>query len=161
MFKYVVQILIGNFIFWVSVFVSWYEGSSIIENSLEWHYSTPFTNRLNIEIITGKEIVPLDYFIYAAKFQPVFPILILLSIIYIAAIVILIVVKFNRHKWATIITIIISLFLGSFSITLTDATTTGGKTLFIITLTSTVFLIFLLIMNLRKKSASEQLLTTV
>ncbi|MFJ8103989.1 MULTISPECIES: DUF4306 domain-containing protein [unclassified Lysinibacillus] len=43
----------GSFILAFSTFISWYEGSAIIENSLEWKYSTPFTILFNIEITNG------------------------------------------------------------------------------------------------------------
>jgi len=50
LFKYMLQLIIGIFILAVSTFIAWYEGSAIIENSLEWKYSTPFTELFNIDI---------------------------------------------------------------------------------------------------------------
>lgn len=38
----------------IMLFISWYEGSGIIEDSLSWGSSTPLTNQLGIDIQTGK-----------------------------------------------------------------------------------------------------------
>ncbi|WP_419959272.1 YjdJ family protein [Psychrobacillus sp. BM2] len=87
MFKYALQLIVGTFTLVVSTIIAWYEGSTITYNSLEWRYSTPFTKLFNIEILNGSEISQLDYFVYAAKFQPLFPAIMILSIFYILGIV--------------------------------------------------------------------------
>ena len=83
MFKYLLQIFIGIFILAISTVFAWYEGSAITDISWEWKYSTPFSNWFNIEIVNGRDISQLDYFIYAAKYQPLFPAIMLISIFYI------------------------------------------------------------------------------
>ena len=45
-------------------------------------YSTPFTQLLYGEVSEVSEISQLDYFVYAAKFQPTFPIIMVLSSLY-------------------------------------------------------------------------------
>ena len=81
MVKYILQLIIGIFILAVSTFIAWYEGSAIIDNSLEWKYSTPFTELFNIDISQ------LDYFVYSAKFQPLFPTIMMVCVLYILSVI--------------------------------------------------------------------------
>lgn len=70
MYKYALQFIIGIFTLVFSTFFAWYEESAIIDIPWEWNYSTPFSKLFNIEIVSGYEISKLDYFVYAAKYQP-------------------------------------------------------------------------------------------
>jgi len=81
------QLIIGIFILAVSTFIAWYEGSAIIDNSLEWKYSTPFTELFNIDITNGRDISQLDYFVYSAKFQPLFPTIMMVCVLYILSVI--------------------------------------------------------------------------
>lgn len=65
-----------------STAASWYEGSAIIDNPWEWKYSTPFSQLLNGQILSKSDISQLDYFVYAAKFQPTFPLLMQITGLY-------------------------------------------------------------------------------
>jgi len=85
--KYILQLIIGIFILAVSTFIAWYEGSAIIDNSLEWKYSTPFTELFNIDITNGRDISQLDYFVYSAKFQPLFPTIMMVCVLYILSVI--------------------------------------------------------------------------
>ncbi len=87
MFKYILQFIIGMFFLIISTFFAWYEGSAIVDNSLEWGNSTPFTHFSNIDITNGQNISQLDYFIYAAKFQPLFPAMMIISVLYMVGII--------------------------------------------------------------------------
>ena len=60
-----------------------YEGSSIQEDVFEWEWSTPFTLFTTNNISSADQISILDYLLYAAKFQPLFPSIMLLSFVYI------------------------------------------------------------------------------
>lgn len=93
------QLIIGIFILAVSTFIAWYEGSAIIENSLEWKYSTPFTELFNIDITNGRDISQLDYFVYSAKFQPLFPTIMMVCVLYILSVIGYYLIKRNP-KWA-------------------------------------------------------------
>ncbi|HWL24115.1 MAG TPA: DUF4306 domain-containing protein [Ureibacillus sp.] len=142
MFKYIIHLLISLFVFVFATLSAWYEGSAIIENQLEWSYSTPFTHFLGIDIITGKEIVVLDYFVYATKFQPLFPLLMYLSIIYILALILVKVGKANIHlsmKLAFGLGILLLLF----STLCFNATSYGGVLFYNILLISAMLTILL------------------
>ena len=65
-----------------ATFIAWYEGSRITNNTFEWGYSTSFTNLMNIEITKAQDISQLDYFVHAAKYHPLFPAVMLISIFY-------------------------------------------------------------------------------
>lgn len=91
--RYALQIIVGIAIFVVSTVFAWYEGSAIVENTFEWEYSTPFTNLFMQEITNGRDISQLDYFVYAAKFQPLFPAIMIVSVLYILWVVGLYLIK--------------------------------------------------------------------
>lgn len=97
LFKYVIQLILGFLTLLVSTAISWYEGSGIIDNSLEWKYSTPFSQIFNIEINDGQDISQLDYFVYAAKFQPFFPTIMTVSVLYICTVLIFFIFQLNRQ----------------------------------------------------------------
>ncbi|MGG3468666.1 YjdJ family protein [Neobacillus pocheonensis] len=81
-FKIILQFILGLSLILFAAVVTWYEGSEIIDNPWEWKYSAPFSNMLNGEINGKQDISQLDYFIYAMKFKPVFPTVLLLSSLY-------------------------------------------------------------------------------
>ncbi|MBT2728809.1 YjdJ family protein [Bacillus sp. ISL-75] len=82
MIRLIIQFGISTLLLLFSTSVAWYEGSTILDKSLEWRYSTPFTQLLYGEVSEPSEISQLDYFVYAAKFQPTFPIIMVLSSLY-------------------------------------------------------------------------------
>ncbi|MDN4492815.1 YjdJ family protein [Ureibacillus aquaedulcis] len=132
MFKYVLQLLIGIFIFVVTSFIAWYEGSAITENTLEWRYSTPFTKLFNIEISNGADISQLDFFVYAVKFQPLFPTIMIISLLYILSVTGFYLIKSNS-KWAIGFLGTISFIMLSISGLTFNSTTSGGDIYFWIT----------------------------
>lgn len=132
MFKYVIQLVIGSVTLILSSAISWYEGSEVIDNSLEWKYSTPFSHLFNIEINNGQDISQLDYFVYAAKFQPFFPTIMTVSVIYIFAVLIFFIYQLNRQLAIILSGIISCLGIVSSGIFL-NSTTSGGNIFFWIT----------------------------
>ena len=135
MFKYVLQLIVGIFTLVVSTFIAWYEGSAITYKSLEWGYSTPFTKMLNIEITNGRDISQLDYFVYAAKFQPLFPAIMMVSVLYILNVVGYYLVKY-KPKWAIGFLGSIGCIMILLSGFIFNSPTLGGRIFFWITLVS-------------------------
>ncbi|MGR3763023.1 YjdJ family protein [Rossellomorea sp. NS-SX7] len=76
--RYVIQIGLGMGFLLFSVFATLYEGSGIVDSPFEWEYSTPFSG----EVENAGDISPLDYFVYAIKFKPTFPIVMAVSSMY-------------------------------------------------------------------------------
>ncbi|MFC9539544.1 YjdJ family protein [Lysinibacillus sp. NPDC056959] len=132
MFKYVIQLILGFLTLLMSTAISWYEGSEIIDDSLEWKYSTPFSQLFNIEINTGRDISQLDYFVYAAKFQPFFPTIMTVSVIYIFAVLIFFIFQLYRQLAIILSGIISCVGIVSSGIFL-NSTTSGGDIFFWIT----------------------------
>ena len=133
MFNYVLQIIVGFFILALSTFVTLYEGSAITDIPWEWRYSTPFSNLFNIEVMNGHDISQLDYFVYAAKYQPLFPVIMLISIFYILNVFGYYLIK-HQPKWRLIYWGGISCIILLFNRSIFNSPTVGGRTFFWITL---------------------------
>ena len=129
MFKYVIQIIVGITILALSTFIAWYEGSAIKDITWEWEYSTPFSRLFNIEIVNGHDISQLDHFVYAAKYQPLFPVIMLISTYYILTVFGCYLLKY-QPKWAIIFWGLMSCIILSFSIFTFNSLTIGGEIFF-------------------------------
>lgn len=70
-------------LFVVATFATWYEGSELVENTFEWENTAIITSWLHDGVVERSTISQLDYFVYALKFEPVFPIVMMLSFVYI------------------------------------------------------------------------------
>ncbi|MEI2663178.1 YjdJ family protein [Rossellomorea sp. LJF3] len=71
--RYWSQVGIGLLVFGFSTLVSWYEGSALLDHSWEWRYSAPFSEMVHGRVTGSNDIVALDFFVYAAKFSPLYP----------------------------------------------------------------------------------------
>lgn len=158
LFKYVLQIIAGILTLVVSASIAWYEGSAIIENTLEWKHSTPFTNLFNGGTINGHDISQLDYFVYAAKFQPFFPSIMIVSVLYILSVTGHSLAKRNP-KWGMGFCGLIGFILLLFSSLLYNSTTMGGNVFFWISLISG--LLFIVVTVLLYKLYNTKMLTEV
>lgn len=154
MFKYIIQFVVGFFTLIVSTFIAWYEGSTITNNSFEWEYSTPFSKLLNIEITNGRDISQLDYFVYAAKFHPLFPTIMIVSTFYILSVVGYLLIQ-NKSKWTIGFWGLISCMMILLSGIIFNSPTTGGRILFWVALVSGLICIAVAILvglrNFKKK----------
>lgn len=81
-FKVILQFILALSLILFAAVVTRYEGSELLDNPWEWKYSAPFSNMLNGEINGKQDISQLDFFIYAVKFKPVYPTVLLLSNLY-------------------------------------------------------------------------------
>lgn len=82
-FNHFLQMIIAALFFMVFTFCTWYEGSEIVERPWEWKYSTLFTHVNDEQAIDAVDISNFDNFVYAAKFKPLFPLLMVLAASYI------------------------------------------------------------------------------
>lgn len=85
--KFAIKVIAAMFFLSVFSFCAWYEGSEILDNHWEWKHSTPFSEMLDIEVEDSKDISNLDYFVYAAKFKPMFPALMMMTLLYLITLV--------------------------------------------------------------------------
>ncbi|WP_350301383.1 YjdJ family protein [Peribacillus frigoritolerans] len=81
-FSFLFQFGIASILLLISTVCALYEGSAIVDHPSEWKYSTPFSQFLYGEVNSNSYISQLDYFIYAAKFQPTFPAIMVISSLY-------------------------------------------------------------------------------
>ncbi|MEK4520335.1 YjdJ family protein [Psychrobacillus sp. FSL W7-1457] len=70
-------IALGVLVF--STIASWYEGSTLTQDIWEWKHTAVFSNWFNGSVNQTNDILTIDYFIYAAKFVPAYPLAMLLS----------------------------------------------------------------------------------
>jgi hypothetical protein len=99
-FRVIIQLVLASILLLFSTGAAWYEGSALIEHSWEWKYTAIFSGIVNGQVENASDILPIDYFIYAAKFAPAFPVLILLSGTYLIILMGYILLKRN-HKMFT------------------------------------------------------------
>jgi hypothetical protein len=126
MIKYIFQYLLASALLLFSTFAAWYEGSEIRDDPWEWKYSAFFSKMFNGEITNSADISQLDHFIYAAKFSPIYPTFIIVSLSYILILSLYLLLK--RYKRSLIVLLfsfgILYLLLG---LTVADSPTIGGK----------------------------------
>ncbi|WML58711.1 YjdJ family protein [Neobacillus sp. PS2-9] len=136
------QIGLASIFLLFSTIASWYEGSAIVENTWEWKYSTPFSQLLYGQVQNSSDISQLDYFIYAVKFQPTFPVIMVISCLYL-----MILIGFHffkkQYKWFTCYLSFLGGGLFFLSYFIFTSPTIGGKVLFLALLLSGLFCILL------------------
>ncbi|WP_428911972.1 YjdJ family protein [Niallia sp. Krafla_26] len=112
MFKIMIQLGLSSMVFLFSALVAWYEGSNILQNVQEWESTAIFTQQLNGAVTQSNDILLVDYFIYAAKFFPTFPILMLLSGTHLLIIIGYLLFKRSQKGYAGFLSLIGILYLG-------------------------------------------------
>ncbi|MGE7837403.1 YjdJ family protein [Viridibacillus arvi] len=140
MLRFFIQFVVVFLLFIFSTFFAWYEGSTILENPWEWKYSTPFSQLLNREILNASDISQLDYFIYAAKFQPTFPVIMVISSLYLLILIGYYSFK-KKYKWFAYYLFFLGGGLSLLSYIIYHSTTLGGEILYCICLVSSVLCI--------------------
>lgn len=128
--KIAIPLTAGIILLLFSTVVAWYEGSAITYSSLEWKYSTPFTQRLYGGFHNPNDISSLDYFVYAVKFRPFFPILMLLSALYIITLLGYTLLRNQLVYFASVIGVALAMI----SLFLYQSPTAGAFKVFVVTL---------------------------
>ncbi|MER2006577.1 MULTISPECIES: YjdJ family protein [unclassified Psychrobacillus] len=77
--KLFIQVVIGLMLLIFSTIASWYEGSTLTTAIWEWKHTAVFSKWINGSVNQANDILTIDYFIYAAKFSPAYPLTMLLS----------------------------------------------------------------------------------
>ncbi|WP_053361471.1 YjdJ family protein [Bacillus sp. FJAT-27251] len=129
MIRIIIQCGIASFFLLFSTAVAWYEGSAILDNPWEWRYSTPFTHLFYGAVSNPSDISHLDYFVYASKFQPLFPVIMVLSSLYLLALIGYFIFKQEKKGFAYYLSFLgVGLFLLSYFTS--NSPTVGGHILF-------------------------------
>ena len=112
MFRVMIQVGLSSMVHLFSTVVAWYEGSNILQDSREWKYTAILSQWLNGGVANQSDILLPDYYIYAAKFFPTFPILMLLSATHLVILIGYIMFKRNQKGFAGFLSFIGITFLG-------------------------------------------------
>ncbi|XQY93068.1 YjdJ family protein [Metabacillus sp. HB246100] len=138
----IVQFGIGILSLLFATVMAWYEGSNIIQNPSEWRYSALFTRMIDGPVQNGREILQIDYFIYAAKYYPFFPIMMIISTVYLALLIGYQLCKGNKRRFRFFLLLFGCLVI-LFSGVMTSSPTSGIKLISrILLILSTVMLIY-------------------
>ena len=122
-----VVLLIGAFVtFVLATLVSWYERAQLRDIPWEWKHTAVFSNWANDGFTNSDNLLAIDHFVYAAKFEPLFPLLMAISLVYMAFQ--LVFWLFKYHK-AVRNLFLVSMAVASFVLCgiLFDSPTTGFK----------------------------------
>jgi Domain of unknown function (DUF4306) len=140
MIRFIIQFGVASFFLLFSTTVAWYEGSAILDNPWEWKYSTPFTQLMYAVVSNPSDISRLDYFVYAAKFQPTFPIIMVLSSLYLLILIGYCIFRQEKSVFVIYLSILGGglIFLSYF---IFNSPTAGGQIMFYIFLVCGIFCI--------------------
>jgi len=86
-FKIIIQFGLASIFLLLSTGATWYEGSTILEKPWEWKHTAIFSQMANGQVENINDILAIDHFVYAAKFAPTFPLVMLLSATYLIILV--------------------------------------------------------------------------
>ncbi|MGZ9819838.1 DUF4306 domain-containing protein [Peribacillus simplex] len=125
-FNNFLQIIIAAFFLLLFSFCTWYEGSEILDTPWEWKYSTHFTQVNDDQAMDANDISNFDYFVYAAKFKPLFPFLMVLAASYLIILTGYILFKRSIKKMALFLLGLGVLFLLSTGF-VSNSPTVGGN----------------------------------
>lgn len=147
---------IGIMLLLFSTFSALYEGSEITIHTDEWAYSTPFTHFFKGGVMAPEDILQLDYFVFAAKFKPFFPILVLISVVYLFTLVGYVIFKHNSKHFNYFL-FFIGLMLFIVSLLLYNSFTIGGNKIFNTSLSmSILYIITGFILTLINKKMTQK-----
>ncbi|WP_299737018.1 YjdJ family protein [Rossellomorea sp. y25] len=136
--RYWSQVGIGLVVLGFASLVSWYEGSALLDNSWEWRYSAPFSEMIHHSVQSSYDIVALDFFVYAAKFSPLYPGMMIISASYLS---ILIGFRLFKQSGFRIFLALLGVIDLSVSFIISSSPTAGGNILFWLFLSVGLFMI--------------------
>ncbi|WP_245308420.1 YjdJ family protein [Halalkalibacter urbisdiaboli] len=134
MFWVLIQLGIFIILLVISTFATWYEGSAILDNPWHWENSTPFSHFFSGEVQNPNQISQFDHFVYAAKFEPTFPFLMMISALYTIILIGYLAYRRYKKRFACYL-FFLSVFLFKFTYLIFPPETVGGNLFFYFCLT--------------------------
>ena len=125
-FKTMMQFGVSFMLLLFSTGAAWYEGSALIEDSFEWKNTAIFSQIVHGSVTNANDLLAIDYFVYAAKFLPMFPLLMLLSGTYLILLIGYFLLKRQPKPFAKFLFLLGLLFL-VVSFLISDSPTSGLK----------------------------------
>lgn len=99
-YLYVSQLILLLIFIFTSTLFSWYEGSAILDKPWEWNNSTPLSNLVKGKIESKREILQIDFIIYAIKYKPTFPTIMIISSIYLYYLIGTLLFRINYQRYS-------------------------------------------------------------
>jgi Domain of unknown function (DUF4306) len=136
--RYWSQVGVGLVVLGFASLVSWYEGSALLDNPWEWRYSAPLSELVHGSVTSSNDIVAIDFFVYAAKFSPLYPGMMIISASYLSVLI-----GFRLFKQAGFRIFLVLLGVIDFvlSFLISSSPTAGGNILFWLFLSVGLFMI--------------------
>ncbi|WP_394233854.1 DUF4306 domain-containing protein [Niallia oryzisoli] len=131
MLRFIFQFCTAFVVFLFSFLAAWYEGSAILDRPSEWGTSTPISQLMGGYVKESSDILQWDFFVYAAKYRPTFPMIMTVSGLYLLLLVGNALFKRVR-KWYAYYLFLISVALFSLSYFSYEASTDGGQKMFVL-----------------------------
>jgi hypothetical protein len=131
MFRFIFQFGAASAVFLFSSLVAWYEGSSLLDHPSEWPSSTPITRLIHGAVHGSSQISQWDFFVYAAKYEPTFPMMMTVSGLYFLIFLGYYIFKKVR-KWYAYYLFLISCSLFLLSYFCFESTTNGAQKMFVL-----------------------------
>ncbi|MCM3617503.1 YjdJ family protein [Sutcliffiella horikoshii] len=135
--------------FSVAAFASWYEGSELVDNTFEWKHTAIITSWINNGEVERGNISQLDFFIYSIKFKPIFPIIMLGSLLYMLVIIGKKIIR--QDRFVNLYVVSLGIFLVIVAAFLMDSPTAGAKAFMFSQLVIAGFLIVYSILRSTRK----------
>jgi len=123
-FKNIIYLIGACMLLAFSTLASWYEGAQLRDIPWEWKYTAVFSNWINGGVGNKNDILAIDHFVYAAKFEPLYPLLMSMSLLFIVLQVAGALLK-NRTTAHTVVLVAAALVLFVLSGLLMNSPTTG------------------------------------
>ncbi|MFJ5624780.1 YjdJ family protein [Peribacillus loiseleuriae] len=111
-FRIMLQLGFALMLLIFSTGVTLYEGSAILEDPWEWKYTAIFSQMKNGQVENVNDILRIDYFVYAAKFVPTFPFLMLIGGTYLIILLGYILLKHKDKMFSYFLSCLGVLYLG-------------------------------------------------
>ncbi|CAG9621581.1 DUF4306 domain-containing protein [Sutcliffiella rhizosphaerae] len=136
-------------LFAVATFVSWYQGSNLVDSPSDWLYTAIFSKWLHDGPLESSNISQLDFFVYSIKYHPVFPILMMVSFVYIF-------IASSARWFKKSLTWIVAFLMGLLiigGISIASSPTDGGR-LMMLSMFGVAILLMVYIIGFRNKAIS-------
>ncbi|WP_071394270.1 DUF4306 domain-containing protein [Bacillus tuaregi] len=131
MLRYLFQFCTAFAVFLFSFLAAWYEGSALLNHPSEWRSSTPITQLMYGHVQQSSEILQWDFFVYAAKYRPTFPMIMTVSGLYLLLLIGNLIFRKVR-RWFAYYLFLISAVLFTLSYFSFETATVGGQKMFIL-----------------------------
>lgn len=153
-FKMFLQLAVAAMFFIFSSIATWYEGSKILDAPWEWKYTAIFSNMAYGQVKSANVILPIDHFVYAAKFEPTFPLVMLISGVYFISVLLYVLLKHSSKAFSYYLSCVGLLFVIGSDV-VSDSSTIGLNLFFTVFLGIGVLFLVMALVRIFKESSKK------